>query len=261
VETNQLKARWRDGLPSFGGWCSIPSSFSAEVVASQPFDYVCVDMQHGLADYGQLLPMLQAVSIHGRTPVVRLPVGELSTAQRALDAGAQALIFPMISSAAEAAAAAGACRYAPAGNRSYGPIRSRMHLGSDPDHVNAQVACIVMIETRAAVDDLEAIVTTPGVDGVYVGPADLALALGYPIGSDDPELARTVARIASVAREHGVAPGIHTANGTTAARYCAEGFAFATISTDAAILSAAVQRELDAARGVAAGTERASIYG
>ena len=123
METNQLRARWRDGQPSFGGWCSIPSSFSAEVVASLPFDFVCVDMQHGLADFGQLLPMLQAISVHRRTPVVRLPVGEMSTAQRALDAGAQALIFPMISSAADAAAAAAACRYAPTGTRSYGPIR------------------------------------------------------------------------------------------------------------------------------------------
>ena len=261
METNQLRARWRDGQPSFGGWCSIPSSFSAEVVASLPFDFVCVDMQHGLADFGQLLPMLQAISVHRRTPVVRLPVGEMSTAQRALDAGAQALIFPMISSAADAAAAAAACRYAPTGTRSYGPIRSRMHLGADPDHVNAEVACIVMIETRAAVDDLADIVTTPGVDGIYVGPNDLALALGQPIGSDDPEFTELVKRIAAVAREHGVAPGIHTVGGAAAARYCAEGFAFATISTDAAILSAACQRELEAARGAGASKERAGIYG
>lgn len=192
--------------------------------------------------------MLQAISIHDRTPVVRVPIGDTSTAQRVLDAGAQVLIFPMVNSASEAAMAVAACRYAPLGTRSFGPVRSRMHLGADPERVNAEIACVVMIETPAAVDALEAIVTTPGIDGLYVGPSDFALALGHEVGTDDPELAAMIARIASVARKHGVAAGIHASNGAAGAAYCAQGFAFATICGDAALLSVGAERELTAAR-------------
>lgn len=247
MKTNKLKKLWSAGRPALGGWCSIPSSFSAEIVANIGFDYVCIDMQHGLADFGDLVPMLQAVSITGPTPVVRIPVGDFATAQRALDAGAEGLIFPLISSVADAEAAVAACRYPPAGRRSYGPIRSRLHLGPDAAHADNEIACIVMIETRGAVEELERIVVCPGIDAVYVGPNDLALALGLPVGRRGPEFETAIERVLSVCREHGIPAGFHATSGQAALEAIERGFAMATISTDAALLTAVYQAEFQVA--------------
>lgn len=243
----RLRERWSTADGAFGGWCAIPSSFSAEIVGSLGFDYVCVDLQHGLADFHDLLPMLQALSTHGPTPLVRIPLGDFGTAQRALDAGAEGLIFPMISSAEDAAAAARACRYPPRGDRSYGPIRSRMHLGPDAGHANEQVACIVMIETRGAIDNLDAILTTEGIDAIYVGPSDLAFALGVEMG--DTTVDATIGRILESARRHGIPAGIHTNSGAAARKQVEAGFSFATVFTDAGVLTNAYRAELEDARG------------
>lgn len=245
---NRLRMAWNEGRSAVGGWCTIPSSFSAELVASLDPDYVCIDMQHGLTDFSQLVPMLQAVAIHGPTPLVRIPHRDLATAQRALDAGAQGLIIPFVQSAREAAEAAAACRYPPLGTRSYGPIRSRLHLGTDTRRVNGEVLCIVMIETADGLANLEEILASPGVDAVYVGPADLALALGATVGSESAVEA-ALDRILSTCRRRGVPAGIHTPSGDGARKALDRGFMMATVATDAALLSAVYQRELVGARG------------
>ena len=260
MKTSVLKAMWRDGRAAFGGWCTIPSSFSAEIVASLGFDYVCIDMQHGLADFSDLVPMLQAVAGHA-TPIVRVPVGDYATAQRALDAGAEGLIFPLVNSRADAEAAAASCRYPPLGARSYGPVRSRLHLGADVSHANAEVACIVMVETAAALDHLDEILGCPGVDGVYVGPNDLALALDVPSDVSDPTLDGAIERILSACRTRGLPAGIHTGSGAAARAYVERGFSFATVTSDAAVLTAAYRGELITARGARAATAPLHIYG
>jgi 4-hydroxy-2-oxoheptanedioate aldolase len=247
MKANRLKARWRAGQPALGGWCAIPSSFSAEIVATTGFDYVCVDMQHGLADFGQLVPMLQAIAAHGPTPLVRLPMGDLATAQRVMDAGAEGVIFPMISTREQAGAAVATCRYPPLGQRSFGPVRSRMHLGPDVEHANAEVACIVMIETEGALRDLDGIVACPGVDAVYVGPNDLSLALGLAIGSNDPRLNEAIDLILEACRTHGVPAGFHASSGQAAMCAVERGFAMVTVTTDAAVLSSAYRTEFQAA--------------
>ena len=247
VKTNRLKAMWLAGTPALGGWCAIPNSFSAEIVASMGFDYVCVDMQHGLADFGQLVPMLQAIAAQGPTPLVRVPVGDLALAQRVMDAGAEGVIFPMISTRDEAAAAVATCRYQPLGQRSFGPIRSRMHLGPDVEHANAEVACIVMLETEGALRHLDGILGCPGVDAVYVGPNDLSLALGLPIGSTDARLDQAIDLILAACRTHGVPAGFHASSGQAALRALKRGFDMVTVTTDAAVLSAAYRTEFQAA--------------
>ncbi|MDQ3870594.1 MAG: aldolase/citrate lyase family protein [Chloroflexota bacterium] len=260
MKTSGLKAIWRDRRPAFGGWCSIPSSFSAEIVASLGFDYVCIDMQHGLADFGDLVPMLQAVASYG-TPLVRVPVADYATAQRALDAGAEGLIFPLVNSRAEAEAAVASCRYPPLGARSYGPVRSRLHLGADVGHANAEVACIVMIETAAALDHLDEILDCPGVDAVYVGPNDLALGLGVLSEVSDPPFNRALETILEACVRRGTPAGIHTASGAAARAYVERGFSFATVTSDAAVLSAAYRSELATARGAEPATGTAGTYG
>ncbi len=260
MKTSGLKAIWRDGRPAFGGWCSIPNSFSAEIVASLGFDYVCIDMQHGLADFSDLVPMLQAVAARG-TPLVRVPVADYATAQRALDAGAEGLIFPLVNSRSDAEAAVASCRYPPLGSRSYGPVRSRLHLGADVGHANTEVACIVMVETAAALHHLDEILACPGVDAAYVGPNDLALALGVRSDVSDPALDRAIEVILETCRSRGTPAGIHTGSGLAARAYVERGFSFATVTSDAAVLTAAYRSELAAARGgeAAAGTDQ--IYG
>lgn len=247
MTTNRLRARWLASRPALGGWCAVPDSFTAELVASIGFDYVCVDMQHGLADFGDLVPMLQAITAQGTTPVVRVPFHDDATAQRALDAGAEALIFPLVTSADDAAHAASMCRYPPAGARSYGPVRARLHLGADPAAVNAEVACIVMIETRAAINALGEILAVEGVDAVYIGPNDLALALGLPLASE-PLIGGAVTSVLETCLERGIPAGIHAPSGAAARRYLDAGFAFASIANDALILAAAYRAELMAAR-------------
>jgi 4-hydroxy-2-oxoheptanedioate aldolase len=135
--------------PLFGGWCTLPSSFAAELVAHCGVDYAVVDMQHGLSGYSDLVPMMQAIALSGIAPMVRIPFGDLGTAQRALDAGAMGLIIPMVNDEAFAKLAVQACRYPPLGERSYGPIRSRLHVGADTEWVNSQVMCLVQIETKS----------------------------------------------------------------------------------------------------------------
>lgn len=248
------------GAPAFGGWCSIASSFTAELVASCGFAYVTVDMQHGLSSFGDLVPMLQGIGRWGTTPLVRVPVGDTATAQRALDAGAEGIIFPFISSKADAIAAVAACRYPPAGLRSFGPVRSRLVSGADTDRANSSVLCIVMIETQEALENLPAILATPGVDAVYVGPADLGLSLGrgsprdgiYGQGrtlsnsgpSDGEDLQPVLDRILNDCSASAKPAGIHAPSGLAAAQFLKSGFAFASVSTDAALLATVLQSEL-----------------
>ena len=145
------------------------------------FDALCVDMQHGLTDFSDLWPMLQAISQTDTVPVVRVPWNEPAMIMKVLDAGAYGVIVPMVSNRAEAERAVAACRYPPAGMRSNGPNRVLLYAGADyQKHANDEVACIVMIETPEGIEKLDEIVSTPGVDAAYIGPTDLALALGLP---------------------------------------------------------------------------------
>src|SRR5690606_25334911 len=145
---------------------------------------------HGLLDYSDLPVMLPAISNSAATPLVRVPWNEPYEIMKALDAGAYGIIVPMINDRADAERAVAACRYPPGGNRSYGPIRAALYGGSDyAREANGQVACIGMIETQAGLDNVDDIVSTPGLDAVYIGPSDLSLALGLPAtgDSDHPE--------------------------------------------------------------------------
>src|SRR5664280_2262732 len=166
MRANKLRGILDAGRPAIGGWCTIPSSVSAEIVASLGFEYICVDMQHGLMDFGGAVAMLQAISGYETTPIVRVPVGNYGVAQRVLDAGAEGVIFPMTNTAAETREAVAACRYAPAGKRSMGPVRSYLHLGEDTHNADAQVMCMVMIETVEALANLDEILSVPGLNGL-----------------------------------------------------------------------------------------------
>jgi len=252
MTTNLLRQHFADGGDAIGGWCTTPSAFNAEVLALSGFDYVTVDCQHGLIGYDAMVPMLSSISRTGATPVVRVPFNDTPWMGQAFDAGAEAVIVPMVNTRADAERAAAACRYAPAGVRSFGPVRAGLYLNrATPAEVNEQVMCFVMIETVQAVENAEEICSTPGVDGVYLGPADLAISMGVAFGVDElpAEHAEATAHVAKVCAEKGIIAGTHTGGGADARRAIESGFRMATVSTDAAILRAAAAAHLAAARG------------
>src|SRR5215813_9765152 len=179
---------WRDGRFVTLGWLSVSHGFTAEVMARQGFDALCVDMQHGTTDFSDLWPMLQAISQTETVPVVRVPWNDPATIMKALDMGAYAIIVPLVSTAAEAAAAVAACRYPPVGMRSSGPLRAALYGGTNYQaEANGEIVVLAMIETKEGIANLDKICATPGLDGVYIGPADLSYALGMPPRGDNPE--------------------------------------------------------------------------
>jgi len=250
LRENRLRKRWAEQQPALGGWLTVPSGISAEILAHAGFDWLCVDMQHGLIDYAQMVQMLQAMSYTGVTPVVRVPWNEPGIIGKCLDAGALAIVVPMVNSRADAEAAARACRYAPVGARSYGPLRANYWAGSDYfSEANRLVCCVVMVETAAAVEAVEDIVSVDGVDAVYIGPADLSVSLGLPPAPDHVEEVFTAAlsRIVAACRRHGVAPGI-AGNPTTAPKRVAEGFAMVEVASDSGLLASGAATALSLLR-------------
>jgi len=255
MRENTSLAAWRDDQQTIGCWLSLGNAYSAEAMAKMGFDWVCVDLQHGLLDYQDLTYMLPAISNSDATPLVRVPWNEPYEIMKALDAGAYGVIVPMINSREEAEQAVAACRYPPDGNRSFGPIRAALYGGRGyASQANEHIACIAMIETQDGIANLEEIVSTPGLDGVYIGPSDLALALGLPPTGDNdiPEHAETVKTILDACKAHGVAAGIHTSSLEYTQRYLTAGFNFITLGTDSGFMMRAAGQELAAARGTQA---------
>ncbi|MFN3217922.1 MAG: HpcH/HpaI aldolase family protein [Acidimicrobiales bacterium] len=230
---NPLKALWAAGEPALGGWAALGSPLAAEMLARAGFDYVCIDNQHGVNDYLGTVGLLQAIDCGDSTPLVRVPWNEPGIIGKMLDAGADGVIIPMVNSVAEAEAAVAACRYAPAGARSYGPVRASLR---DPDYyvtANDHVACIPMIETVAALAALDDILAVPGIDAVYVGPADLSVSLGLPPGNNDdaPAFVDALETIVAACERHGVVPGIHATTALTERRL-EMGFRMVTVTAD-----------------------------
>jgi 4-hydroxy-2-oxoheptanedioate aldolase len=247
---NGLKALLEGGASAVGSWCVTPSTLTAEVLTAEAVDYVCFDCQHGLVDSSTLAALLAAVR-PPVVPIVRVPGNDAAAIGKALDLGAGGVIIPMVGSADEAARAVAACRYAPVGTRSYGPVRAGLQVGPEPADLQAYAMCFVMIETPAAVERADEICAVPGLDGVYVGPADMAVGLGLRPSRIEGSTAHAsaVAAVREACGRAGVFPAIHTSGGADARRRLGEGFRMVSLPTDAALLLGALQRELAAVRG------------
>ena len=230
-----LREVWDRGDVNIGGWCVLGSPLAAELMARIGFDWVCVDTQHGVMGHEQTVAMLTALSVTGTPAFVRVAGNEGHLISRVLDAGAQGVIVPMINSAEEARRAVSACRYAPDGQRSWGPIRASLGVvGYNPEIGNRRVICAVMVETAAGVEAVESIVEVPGVDAVYVGPNDLTISYGKPpsSGLGDRESKAVIARIAQACNRHGVVAGIHCPDVETALAWRDVGYRMFTVATD-----------------------------
>jgi 4-hydroxy-2-oxoheptanedioate aldolase len=247
MRANRLRTIWQSGAAVVNGWLAIPSSFSAETMAHQGWDSLTIDLQHGVVDYQAMIPMLQAISTTDTVPVVRVPWLEPSILMKALDAGAYGVICPMVNTREDAQKLVAYTHYAPRGTRSFGPVRALLYGGADyPQHANDTIVTFAMIETAAALDNLDDILSVEGLDAIYIGPSDLSIALGCTPTFDDldPKAAQAVEHILARAKAHGVVAGIHNGSPEAALKRIAKGFQFVTISSDARLISAGAQAVL-----------------
>jgi 4-hydroxy-2-oxoheptanedioate aldolase len=244
MRPNPLKSSFETGTISLGAWITTSSSIIAEIASSSGYDYVCLDMQHGLMDYSDTVPMLQALTTGTATPVVRVPENHPSHIGKALDAGAMGIIIPMINTVEQCEAAVAACRYAPKGSRSYGPSRVIGVEGADYfQRANADISVIPMIETVEALGNLDAILSVPGVNAIYVGPADLAISQGFEPGTSEPEFLEALSIVVAACDRHNVVPGMH-ATPTTANDRLNRGFRMVTVTADLVALRTKLNDDL-----------------
>jgi len=246
MRMNRIKQLWREGKPAVGGFLSIPHCLAAEMMAHTGLDWLCVDMQHGCIDYSDAVPMLTAISTTAVTPLVRVPWNEPSMIMKVLDAGAYGVIVPMVSNRAEAERAVAACRYPPKGIRSNGPNRAVLYAGADyQKNADNEVLCIAMIETAEGIEKMDEIISTPGLDAVYIGPTDLALALGLApvMDNDDPKHVACVNKILETCRKHNVIPAMHTGSAKYTQRYIDQGFKMVMLVGDRMAMSNYVKAE------------------
>jgi 4-hydroxy-2-oxoheptanedioate aldolase len=242
VRENRLRTIWSEGGTVVNGWLQVPSSFSAEVMAHAGLDSLTIDMQHAPVDYGTLVRMLQAISTTDTVPVVRVPWNDPGIIMRVLDAGCYAVICPMVDTREQAEAFVGACRYPPAGYRSYGPYRAILYGGEDyTEYADETVVTIAMIETREALENLDGIMDVDGLDAVFVGPSDLGQSLGYGPGPDreEPEVVEAIDGVLAAARDRGLAAGIFAGTPEHASRMIEKGFSFVNVSTDVRLMAGA----------------------
>ena len=251
MRANKLKSIWADGHVSLNGWLHIPSGWSAEVMAHQGYDSLTVDLQHGLMGLDTAISMLQAISTTDVTPLARVPWNEPGIIMKLLDMGAYGIICPMINDRQQCEKFVASCRYYPDGYRSLGPTRARIYGGNDyVQHANRQIVTMAMIETVAAVTNVEDIVSVTGLDAIYIGPGDLSLTLGSSqlIDNDDPQYLAALDKVLSACRQHHIAAGIHTNEPDYARRMIVKGFQFVTVMTDTTLLGTMARQMVTAVR-------------
>jgi 4-hydroxy-2-oxoheptanedioate aldolase len=264
VKENNVKSIWKRGGAAINGWLGIPSSVAAENMAQANWDSLTVDLQHGLVDYQTAVTMLQAICTTSIVPLARVPWMEPGIIMKLLDAGAMGIVCPMINSRAECEAFVGACRYPPRGYRSYGPLRAIWYSGADYwKQAHDLVITMAMIETKQAVDNLDDILSVPGLDALYIGPNDLSLSLGFPPSAvpTEPVVVAAIKTILAGAKRHGVAAGIHCGSTAMAKELIELGFQFTTLLADNAFLAAAAKGAVAEVRlGAAPATKPSGSY-
>lgn len=250
MRVNGLHRVWDEGRVALNAWLSLGSPYAAEILASLPYDCITVDLQHGMYDFETAVAMFQAISTTPAVPMVRIAANEHWMAQRVLDAGAYAVICPMISTVADCRKFVAACRYPPQGERSFGPARGLLYGGRDyPLHANEQMLAWGMIETRQGVEQVDGILDVRGLDGIYIGPNDLALALGYPIVPNiHEEVRKTITDLLKAAKIAGKRAGIFCPNIDVGLEMARLGFDLVTVSTDAEMLRGSATAVLETLR-------------
>ena len=244
---NPIKALWTEGKPAINGWLSIGNGFTAEIMASAGYNSITADLQHGAFDYHATLTMFQAMRASGVAVMARVPWLDAGAIMKVLDAGAYGVICPMINSRQEAERLVSFVRYPPGGTRSFGPTRVNFAAGANyGGEADDNILCFAMIETREAFERVEEIAGTPGLDGLYIGPADLTLGLTgkkYRTGFDreEPEMVEAIRKICDTAHAAGIRAGLHNGSAAYAAKAIGWGFDLVTVSNDVRLLAGAAE--------------------
>jgi 4-hydroxy-2-oxoheptanedioate aldolase len=247
--TNRIRQRWDEGKPAIVAWLQIPSAFSAELIAGIGFDGVVVDLQHGLIDYRDAVTMMTAVEARGSEAIVRTSANDFTEIGKLLDAGASGVIAPLVDDSDSARALADAIHYPPTGTRSLGPRRPALRWGADyRARTTELIVSFAMIETEAGLKNLDAILAVPALDGVFIGPSDLALALGREPAADptDERVLEAIAHIADRAHAAGKRVGIFCGSAEAARLRAEQGFDLVSVGTDAQMLGSAARAAFEA---------------
>lgn len=243
MRENRIRTRWAAGKMVLNGWLTIPGSWTAELMASYDFDSLTIDMQHGLMDYQTALTMLQAIATTSTAPVVRVPWNEPSIIMKMLDAGAMGIICPLTNTREEVEAFVASCHYPPAGKRSFGPTRANLYGSDYVAKADETIVTIAMVETRQAVENIEAIASVPGLDAIYVGPSDLRLDMGLGLGVDldDPRFVTALDKVQDACTRHGIMLGLHSNTISNLQMMVARQPQFMTVLSDGRFLAMGAQ--------------------
>ena len=243
TEAFALARRLRAGETVFSAWCPGGSPLIAETIAREGFSTVVLDSQHGLWDMASLIAGIGALHHAGAAPGVRIPLNDYAMCSRALDCGAEAIIAPMINTQADARAFAAAAKYPPVGERSWGPLRAMPLQGRTVNteylrEANEGTLTLAMIETRAALGNVDAIAATAGIDALFIGPYDLSTALsgGKAQDIDAPEVLDAIEHIRAAAVKAGKIPAIYCRDATRALAMAKRGFKFMAVASDLGIV-------------------------
>lgn len=253
MRVNHVRRRLEAGEPSIGTWISLPSPEAVEYISELPFDWLVIDAEHNPIDITTLARMFAAMRPSGIAPMVRIPWNTAENVKRVLDVGAWGIVFPMVNSKEEAEMIVEATRYHPDGNRSVGGGRHALSFGTTGAeyyrNANEQVLIVAQIEHIKGVENVDEILSVPGINACFIGPNDLAasmgLGLGVPLESDKPELADAIKTIREACKRHGVASGIHTTGAAAVQQRINEGFQFCAMASELRYMVGYLKDDLD----------------
>jgi len=256
MRVNHVKERLQRGEPSIGTWMALPSPEAAEQLGGLPFDWLTVDAEHNPVDIRTLAQMFASMAASGIAPQVRIPWNQPENFKRVLDAGAWGVVVPMVNNREEAERAVEATRYHPLGHRSVGGGRHAVSWGTSSaeyyKHANDQVLLVLQIEHIKGVENVDDILSVPGVDAIFIGPNDLAASMGLGLGvaleSDIPEVVEAIAHVREACVRHGVAPGIHTSGAAGMNLRIEQGFQFCALASELRYMMGGLRSELEEVR-------------
>jgi 4-hydroxy-2-oxoheptanedioate aldolase len=246
--TFSLKSLWKAGKVTTCAWLGINHSYVAELFARQDFDCIALDLQHNPNEPKDILSMIQAIELAQKPTFIRAASQDGAVLMKALDAGIHGVIVPLINTAEEAKRVVSACLYPPQGGRSFGPFRASMVIENYVEQANNEIAIFAMIETAEGLQNLESICQTPGLTGIFIGPADLSFALGLApkADSEDPKHIETVKHIIATCKKYNLVVGIYSDNPSYAQRAAQWGIQLIVVASDARLITSAAAQKIAA---------------
>lgn len=252
MKNNKLKRVWKEGRCAYGMWADLGSPAAVETMCELDLDFILLDGEHGISSYEDVLPMMQSMNGTSAAAVVRVPSSDWVPIKRVLDMGAEGVLVPQVKTAAEVQRVVGQCRYPPVGTRGIGPYRASRYEMDFEDYfrrANDEIVCVVQIENREAIANFDAILAVPGLDGVFIGPADLSLDMGFFPNIDAPEVQKVINTILAKSAKAGLPVGYYCNTGKEAREFADRGFKMVSICNDMAVLARHLRQNFLEAHG------------